>query len=197
MKPQSLKPTGKHSGGNFQDRECFGNLHWTDSKYYSILQRHAPLSGLILVVKDSYCSWIMSPNNLQALTDLLEDQRPRTVPELNPTDYLSGNLKTKKAKHSATSQEALWNTVKACARITWVLRFYTNLWSPKQLQRNSENSWIHLLLLNCSAYIVICKETVLHWKVNVKQKYLHSWPPLYMEIIFNFFLFFRFLCFFM
>ncbi len=128
MIPQCIKPTVKHGGGNIQVWGCFaysgvGHLHRIDStltkeKYHSILQRHATPSGLHLCGEGFILQQDNDPKHTSKLCKnylkTKEDQGVLTVmdfppqsPDLNPTEHLWGHLKTEKAKHSATPQEAL------------------------------------------------------------------------------------------
>ena len=135
MIPQSIRPTVRHGGGNIQVWGCFaysgvGHLQridytMTEEKYHSILQRHAIPSGLHLcgegfilqLDNDSKNTSELCKNYLKTVEEqgvLTVMDFPPKSPDLNPIEHLWGHLETERAKHSLTSPEALWNTVKSC-----------------------------------------------------------------------------------
>ena len=135
MIPQSISPTVKHGGGNIQVWGCFaysgvGHLQridhtMTEENYHSILQRHVIPTALHLCGEgfilqqgnDSKNSSELCKNYLKTVEEqgvLTVMDFPPQSPDLNPIEHLWGHLETERAKHSVTSQEALWNTVKSC-----------------------------------------------------------------------------------
>lgn len=115
-----------HSETWWWEYSCLGLLclHWRIPalnwlKQPSILQRCAFV--MIFTEKDSYCSNNDHKNTSKLGENYLTTKEALTVmefppqsPELDPIEHLWGHLKTKKAKRSVTSQEALWIIVKSC-----------------------------------------------------------------------------------
>lgn len=86
-----FKPTAKHDGWRFNSGVVFRLLYRTDSTLteeedHFVLQRHAPPTGLISVVKDSSCNRIMIPKTPQNFDTTTEDQRRQRSPD-SPGQY--------------------------------------------------------------------------------------------------------------
>ena len=176
MKPQSFKPTGKHSGGNIQFWECFGHLCWTDSTLTKEMYQET-----CSTLWSDLCgegSLLQQENERKATSKLWTTWRQKKTKESWLSWTFSSTVIWLQSHWTLMGVLEDWESQAYCDITsslehwrTWVSRFNTTLWSelecmPSLKQKGDKPNakiWTQPQLMGCTACSTNWASGIMFW----------------------------------